>query len=77
MSSSHSPVGQTGVLILGTRGDAGAGEVLVKIRGGTETFIAWSDEPLPKGVRVLVVESRGARTVHVVEWSPPDPYPVG
>ncbi len=73
MSSGDSPVGRTGRLILASRGAEGAGEVLIRIRGGTETFIAWTDAPLPKGARVLVVESRGARTVHVVEWSPHDP----
>jgi hypothetical protein len=60
--------GRTGVLTVGTRGSAGPGEVLVKIRGGSETYVAWSDEPLPRGSTVLVVESRGTRTVGVVAW---------
>jgi hypothetical protein len=42
--------------------------VLIKIRGGSEAFIAWSDEPLPRGATVLVIESRGARAVDVIEW---------
>jgi hypothetical protein len=42
--------------------------VLIKIRGGSEAFLAWSDQPLPRGATVLVVESRGARTVDVIEW---------
>lgn len=40
----------------------------MQVRGGSEAFLAWSDEPLPKGTRVLVVESRGQRTVDVVAF---------
>jgi hypothetical protein len=64
----ESSIGSIGVLIVGTRGAAGPGEVLIKIRGGSEAFLAWSDKPLPKGATVLVVESRGTRTVDVIEW---------
>ncbi|MGD0607444.1 MAG: hypothetical protein ABSA53_28155 [Streptosporangiaceae bacterium] len=53
---------------MATRGDDGPGEVLIKIRGGSEAFLAWSDNPLPKGATVLVIESRGARAVDVIEW---------
>jgi hypothetical protein len=71
-----SPVGCIGVITVATRGAAGPGEVLVKIRGGSETFIAWSPEPLPKGATVLVIESRGTRTVDVSAWTDPlDPFP--
>ena len=61
-------VGRVGVLIVATRGSAGPGEVLINIRGGSEAFLAWSDKPLPKGATVLVIESRGARAVDVIEW---------
>jgi hypothetical protein len=64
----ESSIGRVGVLITGTRGINGPGEVLIKIRGGSEAFLAWSDKPLPKGATVLVVESRGSRAVDVVEW---------
>jgi hypothetical protein len=64
----ESSIGRIGVLIVGTRGPAGPGEVLIKIRGGSEAFLAWSDQPLPKGATVLVIESRGTRAVDVVEW---------
>jgi hypothetical protein len=73
-------IGCIGVLTVATRGHAGPGEVLVKIRGGSETYIAWSPTPLPKGATVLVIESRGSRTVDVSEWTDPlaplpyDPY---
>jgi hypothetical protein len=64
-------IGCPGVLTIATRGPAGPGEVLVKIRGGSETYIAWSPTPLPKGATVLVIESRGTRTVDVSEWADP------
>ena len=64
-----SAVGCVGLLTIATRGTAGPGEVLLKIRGGTETYIAWSTDPLKKGTSVLVVESRGKRAVDVVPWA--------
>ena len=66
--SNPSVIGHVGTLIVATRGDRGAGEVLVTIRGSKEAFLAWSDEPLPKGTKVLVVEVRGPRTVVVQPW---------
>ena len=77
MDGDPSAIGRVGVLSHGTRGPDGPGEVLIKIRGGSETFLAWSDEAIPKGVQVLVVESRGARAVTVVRWSDsPNPHSV-
>jgi hypothetical protein len=64
-------VGCIGVLLVHTRGAAGPGEVLVRVRGGTEAFLAWSAEPLPKGAPVLVIESRGSRQVDVIAWADP------
>jgi hypothetical protein len=64
----ESSIGRVGVLTVGTRGERGPGEVLIKIRGGSEAFLAWSDKPLPKGTTVLVIESRGERAVDVIEW---------
>ncbi|MCQ4082043.1 hypothetical protein NGB36_15870 [Streptomyces sp. RB6PN25] len=69
MTRDEAVIGCTGVLVIGTRGPAGPGEVLVRVRGGSETFLAWSAEPLAKGAPVLVVESRGARQVDVIEWA--------
>jgi hypothetical protein len=66
--SDNAVIGCVGVLHVATRGTVGPGEALVQVRGGTEAFLAWSEQPLPKGTRVLVVESRGSRTVDVVEW---------
>ncbi|WP_082954769.1 hypothetical protein [Mycobacterium sp. E735] len=66
--SDASAIGCVGTLTVATRGDRGAGAVLVTVRGAKEAFLAWSDDPLPKGARVLVVEVRGARTVTVEPW---------
>ncbi|TJZ50349.1 hypothetical protein FCH28_24035 [Streptomyces piniterrae] len=71
MAQDEAVIGCTGRLLIGTRGTAGPGEVLVRIRGGSETFLAWSAEPLPVGATVLVIESRGSRQVDVIEWTDP------
>ncbi|MET7933317.1 hypothetical protein [Streptomyces sp. NPDC005322] len=71
MTPDDAVIGRTGVLVIGTRGDAGPGEVLVRVRGGSETFLAWSTEPLPHGACVLVIDSRGTRQVDVIEWTDP------
>ena len=59
MPREESVIGSIGVLLIGTRGPNGPGEVLVKIRGGSESYIAWSPAPIPKGATVLVIESQG------------------
>ena len=64
-------VGRVGVLTHATRGPAGPGEVRISIRGGSEIYLAWSDEPLPRDTTVLVVASRGARALDVVTWTDP------
>jgi hypothetical protein len=50
---------------------AGPGEVLLPVRGGTETFAAWSDEPIARHTRIVVVDTISARSVLVM------PYPIG
>jgi hypothetical protein len=71
MVHDESAVGLAGMLIVASRGADGPGEVLLRIRGGTETYLAWSDEPLSRGTAVLVVEALGARRVTVVPWVDP------
>ena len=68
MVRDEAPIGCVGRLLLATRGAAGPGEVLVSVRGGRETYIAWSDQPIARDATVLVIESRGARAVDVIEW---------
>jgi hypothetical protein len=43
----------------------GAGEVLLPVRGGTEAFAAWSDEPIARHSRIVVVDTLSARSVFV------------
>lgn len=71
MAQDEAVIGCTGELLIGTRGSAGPGEILVRVRGGSETFLAWSQEPLPTGATVLVIESRGCREVDVIAWGDP------
>jgi hypothetical protein len=76
VAGDQSLIGSIGVLLVATRGQVGPGEVLLKIRGGTEAYLAWSINPIPKGATVLVIENRGTRTVDVSEWADPlDPFP--
>jgi membrane protein implicated in regulation of membrane protease activity len=71
MAGDSSVVGQVGELVHATRGADGPGEVKIRIRGGSEIYLAWSEKPLPAGTTVLIIESRGARNVDVVPWSRP------
>ena len=71
MPGDASLIGSIGVLVIATRGQAGPGEVLLKIRGGTEAYIAWSAEPIARGRTVLVIETRGHRNVDVSEGADP------
>jgi hypothetical protein len=71
MAHDEALIGCIGKLTIATRGQAGPGEVLVSVRGGSEALIAWSPEPLPRGATVLVIESRGHRTVDVSPWTDP------
>ena len=71
MARDESAIGMVGVITLATRGEAGPGEVRIRIRGGSENLTAWSQAPLPIGTTVLVADSRGRRTVDVMEWTDP------
>ena len=71
MARDESAIGTVGVITLATRGQAGPGEVRIRIRGGSESLIAWSPAPLLIGTTVLVTDSRGRRTVEVMEWTDP------
>ena len=62
-------VGSTGVVVVATRGAAGAGEVLIRLGGGSQTYLAWSEELIEKGTTVLVIGNLGGRTVSVIPLS--------
>ena len=57
-----------GKVITATRGVDGPGEVLVSVRGGTEAYLAWSEVPLALNTSVIVFNSRGERTVDVMQF---------
>jgi hypothetical protein len=67
----ESAIGMVGVLVVASRGRAGPGEVLIRIRGGSESYLAWSATPLPKGTTVLIIDYLGPRTVDVMAWDDP------
>ena len=71
MAGDESLIGSIGVLVIATRGANGPGEVLLKVRGGSEAYLAWSAEPIPRGATVLVINSRGSRSVDVSAWADP------
>jgi hypothetical protein len=72
--------GKVGRIIVRVRGSEGPGEVVVRVRGGSEAFIAYADSVIERDTDVLVVSSRGERAVDVVPWPWPqelvafDPY---
>ncbi|MDH6114391.1 hypothetical protein P3T36_000792 [Kitasatospora sp. MAP12-15] len=63
----QSPVGAVGRVTVSIPTD-GPGEVLVPVRGGTEAFAAWADQPIPRHAQVMVVERTSARSVIVVPF---------
>jgi hypothetical protein len=71
LARDESTIGSVGVLTVATRGEAGPGEVRIKIRGGSECFLAWSERPLPRGANVLIIDYRSPRIVDVIEWADP------
>ncbi len=65
-----SVLGRVGEVTVGTTDPARPGEVLIGVRGGSETFIAYCDEPLARHASVLVIEELGNRRVVVTPWAP-------
>jgi hypothetical protein len=64
-------VGLAGRIVTPTNGTDGPGEVELRIRGGIETFIARSMDPLPRGTSVIVLSTLGPRSVVVSPWADP------
>jgi hypothetical protein len=62
-------LGVRGTITVATRGRDGPGEVEIPVAGGTGTFIAYSDEPLPRGASVVIVDVRPNRKVDVTPLS--------
>jgi membrane protein implicated in regulation of membrane protease activity len=61
----ESLIGCQGTVTVAIRGQEGPGEVEVSLNGGSETYIAHSDQPIAKGTRVVVFETRPGRRVDV------------
>ncbi len=63
----ESPLGQIG-RVTGTISPGSVGEVTLSIRGGSECFSAYAEEPgetIPVGTRVAVQEFQSPRSVYV------------
>jgi hypothetical protein len=61
----ESLIGCQGTVTVAIRGQEGPGEVELSLDGGSETYIAHSDQPIAKGVKVVVFETRPGRRVDV------------
>jgi membrane protein implicated in regulation of membrane protease activity len=64
-AEAESVVGKLAHVVVAIPGPSRAGEVTVRIRGGTESYIAYADERIEAGTEVVVVADHGARTVSV------------
>ncbi|MGH9059812.1 MAG: hypothetical protein ACRDZY_09900 [Acidimicrobiales bacterium] len=65
--SAGSVVGAVGVVTVPIP-EHGPGEVVVSVRGGSEAFAAWSDQPIAKHTQVLVIEQTAPRSVAVTPF---------
>jgi membrane protein implicated in regulation of membrane protease activity len=52
--------------------ESGPGEIVVSIRGGTERFTAYAEEPIAKHLPVVIVGVRSARSVDVAPFPEAD-----
>jgi hypothetical protein len=68
VSPDDSVVGCLGKVIVATRGTDGPGEALIRVRGGSEAYLAWSEQPLARDTQVIVFNSRGDRTIDVMQF---------
>ena len=64
MDTEESLLGKVGRVTVSIPVD-GPGEVLLSVRGGTEAYAAWSDEPIARHSRIVVVDTMSARSVFV------------
>lgn len=58
-------VGREAAVIATIPGGTRRGEVAVRVRGGTETYMALCDVRVDAGCRVVVLQDRGERTLFV------------
>jgi hypothetical protein len=67
MSRDDPVIGKLGVVTHAIRAGR-PGEIVVHIRGGTETYMAYSDTDVDEQAEVLVIGKRSARTVEVTPF---------
>ncbi len=70
MEADQELIGKVGH-VTGTIEPGQMGEVMVPIRGGSESFYAYSSDPaeeIPRGARVLVIDRQLSRTVIVSRY---------
>lgn len=59
-------VGLLATVVIRVRGGDQPGEILVRVRGGAETLIAYADTCIERNSQVLIITSRGHRSVDVI-----------
>ncbi|MGH9055416.1 MAG: hypothetical protein ACRDYY_06055 [Acidimicrobiales bacterium] len=68
MSGDESVIGKLATVTYPIAGGK-PGEVVVHIRGGTETYMAYCDADVPAQAQVVVIGRRSARTVEVTPFN--------
>ena len=58
-------IGRSGFVTLAIPGGPEPGEVLLRVRGGSETYAAYADQPVEEGAQVVVLADRGSRALTV------------
>lgn len=74
---SAAAVGQVGVVVTLVRGPSGPGEVRVVHDGLPHTYLAYAARAVPVGAHVLVLTTRGPRSLDVEPWDIPGPDAAG
>lgn len=70
MAADHELIGKVGH-VTGEICPGGMGDVMVPIRGGSESYYAYSADPeetIPKGSRVVVIDQQAPRTIIVSRY---------
>jgi hypothetical protein len=63
--TADSVVGRPAFVTVAIPGEGRAGEIQLRVRGATESYIAYADEPVRVGTQVVVLADMGARSVLV------------
>jgi len=61
-------IGELGFVTTRIAGSDRPGEVQINFRGGSETFIAYGDEAIERGEKILVVGRRPGRALEVTTF---------